>query len=133
MSARTLTRIATTLGALALLAGVLATSAVGSDGRATDTKDHAYIRALLDGRSPDTIDATKQARATPVTDLRSPDTRDGVFAAPTNTATPVTRAEVSGFDWIDAGIGATSGFAIAILAAGALLLIRRSNGRRLAV
>ncbi len=39
----------------------------------------------------------------------------------------------SGFDWTDAGIGATSAFGVALLAAGALLLIRRSNGRRLAV
>ena len=156
MSARTLTRIATTVGALALLAGALATSAVAGDGRATDTKGHAHIRALLDGRSPDTIDATRQTpvasvsdlrspdthdtalsaahvHATPVTDLRSPDTRDANLIVPTNVATPVVLVGSSGFDWTDAGIGATSGFAVAILAAGALLLIRRTNGRRLVV
>lgn len=155
MSARTHPKIAAIVGALALIALGASTDA-GAGGQVSDPADHGAVGALLDRRSPDTIDATARALATPgseprspdtrdaaltathapatlVGDLRSPDTRDTALAAPTSQALRVDPTSTSRFDWIDAGIGATSGFGIALLVAGALLLIRRSNDRRLAV
>ena len=48
-----------------------------------------------------------------------------------NVQKPVS-AKSGGFDWADAGIGATSGFAFAIILAGSLLFVlrRRSQGER---
>ena len=162
MRERRPTKLAATIGALALLAPGLS---AGADARSINpihTSGHASTSGLLDQRSPDTIDAAAQTLttlpsgimspdtrdaalaahasatavsrtlATPVGDLRSPDTRDA--ARSTNASRePRPLGKDGGFDWTDAGIGATSGLAIAFLAVGALLFVRRSNGRRIAI
>jgi len=133
MTARRLTRIASVLGALALFAGLLVTSAGAGirDGRSPDTKDAAYL-AHFDGRSPDTIDAAAQAHATlPVVDLRSPDTQDAAVAAHATPPASIVVVSNGGFDWTDAGIGAAGGFAIALLLGGAIALTHRGSRGRL--
>jgi len=156
MTARALIRTATILGAFAVIAAVSVPS-VGADTgatRATDIKDHAYIKQLYlrspdttdaaaqthptpvgDLRSPDTTDAAAQTHPTPVGDLRSPDTIDAAGAASIAVITgrSVSPGGVSGFDWTDAAIAAASGFVLALALVGTVLLVRRSNGRRLAV
>jgi len=136
MTARALIRTATILGAFAVIAAVSVPS-VGADTgatRATDIKDHAYIKQLY-LRSPDTTDAAAQTHPTPVGDLRSPDTIDAAGAASIAVITgrSVSPGGVSGFDWTDAAIAAASGFVLALALVGTVLLVRRSNGRRLAV
>jgi hypothetical protein len=147
----------TTLGALTLLAGGLVTSGGAGigDSRSPDTVDaaiqaHAVVtadqrspdtRAAVlvadagngDRRSPDAMDAATRTRAVVVVDLRSPDARTAAFAAPTTAATSVALlVEDGGFNWTDAGVGATSAIALMLTLAGAFLLVRR-NGRKLAV
>jgi hypothetical protein len=154
------TTMGSTLGALALIAGVLVTSAGAGigDGRSPDTQDAAtrlqtvavadyrspdarsavvVVGAdISDGRSPDTVDAATRAHtAAPthasVADYRSPDARSAVLVvASTSAETSGTLADGSGFDWADAGIGATSGIALTlILVAAAFLLMRRFTGK----
>ncbi len=105
------------------------------------------VQLVRDGRSPDTLDAATQASATAQTpdwferyanahpyggsvldrtapaasDGRSPDTRDAAVAA--GSRPPVVVVASGGFDWTDAGIGAAGGFALALLVAGAVLLV----------
>ena len=56
-------------------------------------------------------------------DGRSPDTKDA--AAATHAApAPVIVVGSTSFDWTDAGIGATAGFGLALIAASALALTR---------
>jgi hypothetical protein len=106
---------------------------VPTDGRSADTIDAALSHSTatgLDLRSPDTIDAAVVAHGTqPGVDLRSPDTRDAAVAAHATPTPSVVIVGNSGFDWTDAGIGAAGGFAIALLAAGALILLRGGRGR----
>lgn len=149
-----------TLGALALIAGVFVTSAGAGigDGRSPDTIDAARLaqtvavvdyrspdarRAVVvvgagisDGRSADTVDAARRAHTVAAThasvaDYRSPDARSAVLlAASTSATTSGSLANDSGFDWADAGIGATSGIALTlILVAGAFVLMRRYSGK----
>ena len=129
------------------------TNANHFDGRSPDTKDaaiamHHGSRVLLtatavsnwppvngigyDGRSPDTKDAaavhasqsrTTAAALTARVDGRSPDTQDAAAAAHA-TPSPVIIVGSTGFDWTDAGIGATAGFGLALIAASALALTR---------
>jgi hypothetical protein len=105
-----------------------------ADGRSADTKDAAFVAQStvtgLDLRSPDTKEAAATAHATRSgVDLRSPDTRDAAVAAHAAPAPSVVVVGDSGFDWVDAGIGAGGGIAIALLAAGALVLLRSSRGK----
>jgi len=90
------------------------------------------LQPVLDGRSPDTIDAALRAHAADNgqagLDLRSPDTRDAAFAAHAAPAPTVVVVSSSGFDWTDAGIGGAAVFAIVLLAAGGLTLTR--DGRQ---
>lgn len=127
MSIRTTRRIG--LVAVVVAFGVLpATVGAGiRDGRSPDTKDAAAL-AHFDGRSPDTVDAGLRAHETqPTVDLRSPDTRDAALAA--HSAPTIVIATSSGFDWTDAGVGAVGGFAIAILLAGGIVLLRSDRGK----
>ncbi len=121
--------------ALTTFLAPLATAGV-VDGRSPDTKDaaslaHAQNVTPSDGRSPDTKDAAAIAHAPqPTLDLRSPDTRDAAIAAHAAPAAPsVIVVGSSGFNWTDAGIGAAGGFAIALLSAGALMLLRGGRGK----
>jgi hypothetical protein len=155
MRARARTKMGTTLGALTLLGGALVTSAGAGigDSRSPDAIDagiqahavvaagqrspHARAAVLVAGagdrRSPDAMDAATRAHAVVVVDLRSPDARSAAFAAPTTAATSVALlVKDGGFNWTDAGIGATSGIALTLMLAGAFLLVRR-NGRKLAI
>jgi hypothetical protein len=96
------------------------------DGRSPDTLDaaHSLQTRVTDGRSPDTLDAAydAQQRSLVPIDGRSPDTLDAG-----QSPQPVLSALASGFDWGDAGVGA--GFATAVLAllsaTGALWMRRR--------
>jgi hypothetical protein len=63
-----------------------------------------------------------------VADGRSPDTRDAAFTAHTTPAAIVVTVGDGGFDWGDAGIGGVAVFALALLAAGGVALVR--EGRR---
>jgi hypothetical protein len=148
MNSITPTRIATALGTLALLAGVLATTATAEPGNpATEAAIAAQRTSVTatDKRSPDTKDAPTLAsepaaiagRQTSLTatDKRSPDTRDaaGVNATPTATPQASIIASNSVFDWTDAAIGAFAGFAIALLLGGMILISHRGRPGRLAV
>ena len=79
-----------------------------------------------DLRSPDTQDAAKAGQWGRVSDMLLPDTQDAANgrrgAGPTIEV--VTVATPSGFDWIDAGIGAASGLGVSLVAAGGLVLVR---------
>jgi hypothetical protein len=101
-----------------------------------DAKGVALHRAQTpsDGRSPDTIDAAVQARsarsARPGVDLRSPDTSDAALAAHSSPAQAVVIVGASGFDWADAGIGGAAVFALTLLAAGGMTLVRDSRRQK---
>jgi hypothetical protein len=97
-----------------------------------------------DLRSPDARDAAALAQERyyssddgPAQDLRSPDARDAELIShgllrlePTRTPAPATVATPSsGFDWVDAAIGAAAALGIALLASGAALVVRRRSHR----
>jgi hypothetical protein len=109
-----------------------------ADYRSPDARSAVVVVGadISDGRSPDTVDAATRAHtAAPthasVADYRSPDARSAVLVvASTSAETSGTLADGSGFDWADAGIGATSGIALTlILVAAAFLLMRRFTGK----
>ena len=120
-------RLCLTVAAFALAAPASALADV-QDGRSPDTKDAALV--LFDGRSPDTIDAAARVSdPSPSIDGRSPDTRDAALA---HAYAPVVTVVEGGFDWMDAGIGAGGGFAVAAILTGAVVAALRTNGRKLA-
>lgn len=88
-----------------------------------------------DLRSPDTQDAAKAGQWGRVSDMLLPDTQDAANgrggAAPTIEV--VTVDTPSGFDWIDAGIGAASGLGVSLVAAGGLVLVLKRHRRPVAV
>jgi hypothetical protein len=103
-----------------------------ADGRSPDTRDaaanaHQPTQITTDGRSPDTLDAaaTAQQAAQIPTDGRSPDTLDAA-ADPE----PVAFTQPRGFDWGDAGIGASFAGALLTVLLGAGVLWSRLHGRR---
>jgi hypothetical protein len=103
-------------------------SATILDGRSPDTLDAAATAqlAVVDGRSPDTLDAADNA-ALQVVDGRSPDTLDAAQAVqPVEIVQPK-----AGFDWSDAGIGAGLGAAMILLLSvlGAMLVSHRRGHR----
>jgi len=89
----------------------------------------------LDGRSPDTRDAALLAQQgsrasrraagsqTIVRGGRPHDTKAAVITA-RSTPSPVIVLAGTGFDWVDASIGAAAGFGLATITAAALALIR---------
>jgi hypothetical protein len=85
--------------------------------------------------SPDTQEAAKAGQWGSVSDMLLPDTQDAANgrggAGPTIEV--VTVAAPSGFDWIDAGIGAASGLGVSLVAAGGLVLVLRRHRRSVAV
>jgi hypothetical protein len=85
--------------------------------------------------SPDTQDAAKAAQWGRVSDMLLPDTQDAANgrggAVPTIEV--VTVAAPSGFDWIDAGIGAASALGAALIGAGGLILVVRRHRQSVAV
>jgi hypothetical protein len=103
-----------------------------ADGRSPDTLDAAATAQQAaqipsDGRSPDTLDAaaTAQQAAQIPSDGRSPDTLDAA-AHPE----PVVFIQPRGFDWGDAGIGASFAGALLTALLGAGVLWSRLHGRR---
>jgi len=76
----------------------------------------AGMAPVVDGRSPDTLDAA--AATARITDGRSPDTLDA-----TRTPQPIEVVTTGGFDWSDAGIGAGFGAGVLALVAGAALVL----------
>jgi hypothetical protein len=97
------------------------------DGRSPDTLDAADSAALqvVDGRSPDTLDAASTT-ALQVVDGRSPDTID---AAQAIQPIEVVQAK-SSFDWSDASIGAGLGAGMILVLSvlgGALVSHRRGH------
>ncbi len=124
------------IGLVALIAAIVALPATAlagvRDGRSPDTKDaavaaHAPKVGYGFGQSGFAGRATQPPR---VVDGRSPDTRDAALAAH---STPKVLVAGSGFDWTDAGIGAAGGFGIAVIAVGAVGLVTRRAGGKLAV
>lgn len=97
------------------------TSTVVLDGRSPDTLDAAQTAQLQisDGRSPDTLDAAQNAQLQ-VLDGRSPDTRDAA-----QTIQPIEIVASGSFSWSDAGIGAVTGAGMILLLAASLLLLTR--------
>jgi hypothetical protein len=92
------------------------------DGRSPDTLDAADAAQLqiVDGRSPDTVDAA-QAQ---IVDGRSPDTVDAAV-----NPQPLVLGAVSGFDWGDAGVGAGLATALLSVVSGSTLLLFRRHQR----
>jgi hypothetical protein len=109
-----------------------------SDPRSPDRRDPALaghpqgMASFLDGRSPDTRDAGQEAQAllaTPV-EGRSPSTREAARTAHAIPAPLVVTVAAGGFDWGDAGIGAAAVFALALLGAGLVVLVRDSRRQK---
>ena len=132
-------RVVLATGVSALVLAPIAAAGV-TDGRSPDTKDAAATARMVfattaDLRSPDTRDAAVAAHSEPATpvDLRSPDTRDAALLAHSPGPTVVVASGSQGFDWTDAGIGAAGGFAIALIVAGMLVLVRLGSRRKLAL
>jgi hypothetical protein len=85
--------------------------------------------------SPDTRDAAKAGQWGSVSDMLLPDTQDAANGRWSGGATieVVTIAAPSGFDWIDAGIGAASGLGAALIGAGGLILVVRRHRQSVAI
>jgi len=100
------------------------------DGRSPDTLDAASAaqqrqQQIMDGRSPDTMDAATatQQGEQQITDGRSPDTRDAAAAVQ-----PIEIVTSGAFHWSDAGIGA--GVGAGLLALSGMLAVSISAHRR---
>jgi hypothetical protein len=124
--------------AAVLAAGTIAApAALGSGPSSPDTQDAARAGQPVsptDMIAPDTQEAAKAGRPGAPTDMSSPDTQDAAKGRGLGpTIEVVTVAAPSGFDWIDAGIGAASGLRASLIAAGALLVVQRRRRRSLAV
>jgi hypothetical protein len=116
--------------AIALVASMALAPAAAAqqDLRSPDARD-AAIRPerAQDHRSRD---AAEQA-ARPL-DLRSPDTRDWAAGRGPDTAPVVEFVEVpkpNGFDWADAGLGATAGVGLVLIGAGTAMTAARLRRR----
>jgi len=140
MTVRTPRRIATLLGTVVLLIGVLATTAAAEPGNPATEAAIAASRASAatpDRRSPDTQDVATQSReldpaitaaiaahGSTGANKRSPDTNAATNingGSPTTPSVPVVASD-SVFHWTDAAIGAVAGVAIALLLGGMILL-----------
>jgi hypothetical protein len=87
----------------------------------------AGASASQDWRSPDARDAGQPKIV--LQDWRSPDARDvaaGRFV--TVAPAPLAKTSPAGFDWGDAGVGAAGALGIALLLAGAGVLVIRRRG-----
>jgi len=120
-------RLITAIAILTMLVSVTATAALSA--RPSGSSPHSTTTSL-DGRSPDTRDAAAAAHAgvptlptTVVFDGRSPDTKDAAASAHSGLA-PVILANASGFDWVDALIGAAGGFGLAAVLGACVGLVR---------
>ena len=131
-----LQRIARHTAAAVAVAALAAPTALAADDlRSPDTRDAAAAAlaaaaAQVDLRSPDTQDVAAAIRATSSNpragDLRSPDTRDraaGRLGLGSTGAVEITVHRPGGFDWSDAGIGATAGAGLVLLLVGTSLLV----------
>jgi hypothetical protein len=102
------------------------------DGRSPDTIDAALAAhpiALVDGRSPDTRDAAQTAQVnllTPV-DGRSPDTVDAAVQAQSPVVTVI---QQPGFQWGDFGIGVAAALGLTCLLAVAIRLLTAHRSRK---
>jgi len=124
--------------AAVLAAGTIAApAALGSGPSSPDTQDAAKAgqpASPADMIAPDTQDAVKAGRPGAATDMSSPDTQDAAKGRGLGpTIEVVTVAAPSGFDWIDAGIGAASGLGASLIAAGGLILVLKRHRRSVAV
>jgi hypothetical protein len=79
---------------------------------------------VVDLRSPDTVEASDNARSQ-VVDARSPDTIDAALSP-----APALLGQPGGFDWEDAGIGAGLATTLLTLLAGSTLFWLRRHPRR---
>jgi hypothetical protein len=117
-----------------VVAAVTAPAGLGSDLRSPDTRDAAKAglpASIADRRSPDTQDAAKAGQAGSVPDMISPDTQDAAKGRPlvNPTIEVVTLAEPSGFEWLDAGVGAALGLGASLIGAGGVLLVLKRQRR----
>lgn len=161
MSISRSSRLALVVAILALAPAPLARGAVDtggavSGGSSRATSDAALL-VSLDGRSPDTVDAAavSTSRVDPLAvgylmgrGLSSSEATSWTAGACSHAtkaescysmldrvsgATVATSAaRAVGFRWGDAGIGAAGGLVIAVLIGAALVLVSRTNGRKLA-
>ena len=107
--------------------GILdSTQALTVDGRSPDTLDATAVAQLqvADGRSPDTLDAGSVSQLQ-VADGRSPDTLDAAQATQ-----PIEIVQPGGFAWGDAGIGAIGAALMIALIGGAMLVLARFHRRQ---
>jgi len=107
--------------------GILdSTQALTIDGRSPDTLDATAAAQLqvADGRSPDTLDAGSVSQLQ-VADGRSPDTLDAAQATQ-----PIEIVQPGGFAWGDAGIGAIGAALMIALIGGAMLVLARFHRRQ---
>lgn len=125
------TRISlTTVAAVfALVAPISALAAGGSDDRAVPRGTTFSQSSGPDDRA---LPRSTTVFVAPKNDVVSPDDRS--FARSTAPVRPtLVRVASGGFDWTDAGIGAASGFGLALVLLGAALAFtRRGTGRPLA-
>lgn len=115
----------------------LAASPTGADLRSPDTHDASIPTEPspvgADFRSPDTRDAASaEEPIATLGDLRSPDTREAADGYRPAATSVIVHVPGPGFDWGDAGIGALGAFAVALLAAGAMLVVFRHRRSRVA-
>ncbi len=102
----------------------------------SDAFDRTPSAPATDLRSPDTVDsalASEAARIHVDLDLRSPDTRDAATRLSSREPLVVAAARSSGFEWLDAGIGAGVSLALVLLALTTRQLVigqRRSDSDR---
>jgi hypothetical protein len=104
------------------------------DGRSPDTKDASLAARQqeltpVDGRSPDTQDAAQTAQARLLTPLdgRSSDTVDAAVQAQSPAVTVI---QAPGFQWGDFGIGAAAALGLICLVAVSIRLLTAHKSRK---
>ena len=122
------------------LGPIVSTTDTAQDLRSPDAREGAATKSwkpfvAIDLRSPDTREApVSQSPTTFVaTDLRSPDAVTGTGTGnPDVSVVEVSKPDVAtGFDWSDAGLGAGTALALALLAMGSAYAINKHRPVRL--
>lgn len=119
-------------GALAILAlvGASAALAASPDDRALPRGVSPYQAAQSAGTLPDDRALPRGTTLSVVEPSSSPDDRPFARSIPAPSQPTFVRVSSESFDWTDAGIGAASGFGIALVLIGAgLVLVRRGADR----
>jgi hypothetical protein len=130
------TRLSLTAAAavLALAAPTVALAGASPDDRAVPRGTTFSQAGQPSGMLPDdrALPRSTTSTAAPKNVVVSPDDRSFTRSAPVARPTLV-RVSNTGFHWTDAGVGAASGFGIALVLVGAgLILMRRGTGRPVA-